>query len=276
MKARTGQPGFTLVELLVVVAILSLLLSMLMPSLGRARDLARKTVCKSQLNGLVKANQMYAEANAGHYVPAAKDIFAGWAGNLHRWHGVREAVNKAFDSAAGPLAMYLGGDGQIKQCPSFVDFRTDAGAEAYESGSGGYGYSDLYVGSEFWQHGFYHDSPGQLRGAAAGDVKSPAATVMFTDAAMPRADSGGSFLVEESFAYCPYNLPPAGQTRGSPRQPSIHFRHLERVCVGWVDGHVGDRDDFRSMAGRNVYKAVPADLHVGWFGPDDNSLFDLE
>ena len=174
------------------------------------------------------------------------------------------------------MAMYLGGDGQIKQCPSFGDFRTEAGAAAYEAGSGGYGYSDLYVGSEFWKHGFFHNSPGQLRGAATTEVASPAATVMFTDAAMPRGGAGGSFYVEESFAYCPYNLPIGEQTRGSPRQPSIHFRHLGRVCAAWVDGHVSDRDDFRSMSGRNVFKAVPAEMHVGWFGPDDNSLFDLE
>ena len=45
MKARPGQSGFTLVELLVVVAILALLLVMLMPGLGRARALARGGAC---------------------------------------------------------------------------------------------------------------------------------------------------------------------------------------------------------------------------------------
>ena len=41
--------GFTLVELLVVVAILAVLVAILMPALGRARDLARKAVCGARM-----------------------------------------------------------------------------------------------------------------------------------------------------------------------------------------------------------------------------------
>ena len=268
--------AFTLIELLIVVSVLALLVGMLAPSLYRARELARIAVCKTNLGGLIKANQFYAEDNACHYAPAASDIFRGYAGNLNRWHGVRVSVGEPFDPAKGPLVRYLGSGGQIKQCPSFTHFRDLTGVVAYEAGSGGYGYSDLYVGSEFWRHGFYHDSPGQLTGARTEDVRSPGATVMFTDAAMPQKTGGRAGYVEESFCYCPFNLPLPGQTGpGSPRQPSIHFRHLGTANVGWVDGHVSDRDDFRSV-GSNCYGANPAEMMVGWFGPEDNSLFDLE
>ena len=271
------QSAFTLVELLVVVAIIGLLVGMLVPSLTRARDLAQMTICMTHLDGLAAANHLYSEASDGHYVPAASDIFYGYSGNLHRWHGVRNGVGQPFDPARGPMAIYLGGDGKIKHCPSFKDFRTAGGAVAYEAGSGGYGYSDLYIGSEFPEHGFYHNSPGQLRGVLSSAVKNPVATVMFTDAAMPQSGAAGSFYVEESFAYCPYNLPFDDKAdRGPARQPSIHFRHLGRVAVAWTDGHVSTREDFRSMSGANVYKAVPSTMQVGWFGPDDNSLFDLE
>ncbi len=275
MRPAAGKAGFTLIEVLVVVAILGLLLALLLPSLQRARELSRSAVCRTNLHALVRANGLYAEANDYHYVPAARDIFWGYAGNLHRWHGVRQRVGAPFESSRGPLAPFLGSDGKVRQCPSFRDFRDAAGANAYEAGSGGYGYSDLYVGSEFWRHGFYHNSPGQLRGAAVTDVAAPPETVMFTDAAMPQAGPDGPYYVEESFCYCPYNLPPPAQQRGSPRQPSIHFRHLGKASVGWVDGHVSGRDDFRSIR-RNCYQADPEAMGVGWFGPDDNSLFDLE
>ncbi|KKL04774.1 hypothetical protein LCGC14_2612710, partial [marine sediment metagenome] len=181
-----GSSAFTLVELLVVVAIVALLVTILMPSLQRARELTRRAMCKTQLNGLVKANQLYAADNEHHYVPAASDIWWGVTGNLHRWHGARKDLASPFDPAAGPLARYVGFDGKIKQCPSFRDFRNAAGSKAYEAGSGGYGYSDLYVGSEFWQEGFFHNSPGQRRGALTSDVTKPGDTVMFTDAAMPQ------------------------------------------------------------------------------------------
>jgi prepilin-type N-terminal cleavage/methylation domain-containing protein len=41
--------GFTLIELLVVIAILSILVAVLMPSICRAREIARKRVCQTRL-----------------------------------------------------------------------------------------------------------------------------------------------------------------------------------------------------------------------------------
>lgn len=52
--------GFTLVELLVVVAIVSMLLALLMPSLSRARAQSRLTVCLSNLREIGLGIQAYA------------------------------------------------------------------------------------------------------------------------------------------------------------------------------------------------------------------------
>lgn len=65
--------GFTLIELLVVISIIALLLSILMPSLGRAKELARFVVCRSNIKNNGMAGILWAEDNDGWAPPALWD-----------------------------------------------------------------------------------------------------------------------------------------------------------------------------------------------------------
>ena len=58
------RKGFTLIELLVVVAIIALLISILLPSLSRARELAKRAVCASNLRGIGQGNHIYSNDNS--------------------------------------------------------------------------------------------------------------------------------------------------------------------------------------------------------------------
>jgi len=66
-KFGTESRGFTLVELLVVISIIALLLSILMPSLGKARKIAKATVCMSNLKQWGLAFGIYTQDNNGRF-----------------------------------------------------------------------------------------------------------------------------------------------------------------------------------------------------------------
>jgi len=61
---RKERSGFTLIELLVVVAIIALLISILLPSLARARELAKRTTCAANNSGMGKGLFTYASENS--------------------------------------------------------------------------------------------------------------------------------------------------------------------------------------------------------------------
>ena len=60
---RQLHKGFTLIELLVVVAIIALLIAILLPSLGRAREMANRSACSANINGILKSCIVYAAEN---------------------------------------------------------------------------------------------------------------------------------------------------------------------------------------------------------------------
>jgi prepilin-type N-terminal cleavage/methylation domain-containing protein len=65
---QTAPRGFTLVELLVVVGIIALLVSVLMPSLARAREQARQVSCANNLSQFGRAVHVYA-GEYGYFPP---------------------------------------------------------------------------------------------------------------------------------------------------------------------------------------------------------------
>ena len=67
VKASRGW-GFTIIELVVVMAIIVLLVSILLPSLSRANDLVKQTTCLSRVSGQLEAIHVFA-ADAEGQIP---------------------------------------------------------------------------------------------------------------------------------------------------------------------------------------------------------------
>jgi prepilin-type N-terminal cleavage/methylation domain-containing protein/prepilin-type processing-associated H-X9-DG protein len=85
-NSRTGSPvlacgglrfGFTLLELLVVVAIVALLATLLLPALVKAKEQGRSSVCKNNMRQLGLAMVLYADDD-GDYLPWPGDVDRNW------------------------------------------------------------------------------------------------------------------------------------------------------------------------------------------------------
>jgi prepilin-type N-terminal cleavage/methylation domain-containing protein len=78
------RKGFTLVELLVVIAIIALLMGILMPALSRARQIAFRVLCGTNLSGIGKAMMVYSTDYEGE-LPRAGRAASTWNTSPIRW-----------------------------------------------------------------------------------------------------------------------------------------------------------------------------------------------
>ena len=236
--------GFSLVEVLVVVAIVAILAALLMPIAEQALEHGRATQCVSNLRQLAAANLSFAAENDGQFVAAQDER------NLVRWHGTRTSGSAAFDPTKGPLAPYLGKEGRVKLCPTLQ--RVLTGSKSFENGTGGYGYNAAYIG------GTVADL---YSGERVGRIERPATTVMFTDTAFPRATG------LQEYGFCePWQTEYAPGFFQGRLNASVHFRHLGRANVAWCDGHV-TAELPSQIDGTNGYGGDAGKYGVGWFGP---------
>src|SRR5688572_25347047 len=113
--------AFTLVELLVVIGIIALLISILLPSLNKAREAANRTACLSNIRQIGIGMLMYANDNKSTY-PTPPKYFAfynGWGTRGKNQDGstYEYAANYLYDMMV-PKYIQEGSWKKLVACPS--------------------------------------------------------------------------------------------------------------------------------------------------------------
>tara|TARA_R110000782_G_scaffold73091_2_gene146099 strand:- start:16044 stop:16844 length:801 start_codon:yes stop_codon:yes gene_type:complete len=224
--------GFTLIEVLINVAIIATLMGILLPAIGSARGAARRAVCMSNERQLLMAWSMYASDAEGKALPHA----APNTGRRVYWYGSEDPATGRVVHEDGTLAPYLDATlsaGSVFECPAQRE------GSYREQGSGGgftttYGYNAYALAPA---SSGYMDLVGR-RWPALHDIHRPAELFVFGDTLLAlHADMpSNSALLDPPMLF--------KRQRGTWRanlSPTTAFRH-GRGDTGFGDSVIGRAD----------------------------------
>ncbi|MBI4659166.1 MAG: prepilin-type N-terminal cleavage/methylation domain-containing protein [Verrucomicrobia bacterium] len=238
-ERRPPQLGFTLLELLVVVAVMAILCALLVPTLSRGKTSAARIKCVSNLRQLGLAAQMYWDDNGGKAFPWRGAALNGGQVYWFGWLENGPEGERRFDATQGALYPYLAGRG-IEVCPSFNYLSPHLKLKA-TGASYGYGYN-LHLAA-----------PPDKPPVNLEKLPRPAELVFLADAAQVNTFQVPASPVRpmlEEFYYINTN------------EATVHFRHAKAANAVFCDGHVAPEKPLEGSLDRRLPKQFIGRLRV--------------
>jgi prepilin-type N-terminal cleavage/methylation domain-containing protein/prepilin-type processing-associated H-X9-DG protein len=259
-----GLPrAFTLIEVLVVVAIIALLVSILLPSLATARTLMKSTVCLSQLRQMAIAAQAYTTSFSASYPPSQHRVtVTGPTTSMLTIDNVWD-FTVITDMTTGQTVVRPGLLWQgktllaIQQCPSF-----SGEANWADNPYTGYNYNTSYVGT-------FQLGKKKIMPARQDRIRRPARCAVFGDGEY----SGNANKFMRSPWGSEYGARDTGATAGIRAAGTQGYRHQKKTNVSFADGHA----ESLSKRFTNTYELTQPDIaeNCGFLSAD-NSMYSLE
>jgi len=285
---KSNRNGFTLIELMVSISILALLISLLLPSLSRAREMGRGLVCLTNLRQLSNGWHLYGDAFRDISVPMVYPRIPGGITNPANWYEIGNG-KKYRPRWIATLGRYVGlfayqqpstsderqdYDGQVFRCPT--------AAEWMDERNHAWGYNYQFLGNSRKTNDRYHHFPVNRTRLTNFASTVLGADSMGTAAAFARTDrkdyvNNGTGLKE--LGNHSYSLDPPRLTSASDRgtgdvtgpRTAVDPRHSGRSNVLFCDGHgeslSPEKLGYRRMADGKYIDLEPVD------DPPDNKFF---
>lgn len=267
--------GFTLVELLVVVGIISLLIAMLLPALNAAMEAAKTVACASNMRQTAMAVHMYAQENKGQ-LPYAFNYGTNYNDPLHYYTFfslIAPQLGLKFDPADPMASQWY--DNSVLVCPSDNLPRNPAYIIYREGGRSSYsvnGYiSDAYSETNP-QYSVFGTNVGSRGTKKLSKIPRPTETLLLVENWGWEPSLGYSTGVwgygGSSSAKVDRQNSSYGYTIGSGQgniavdagKQGYHNRKDNRGVCNWAfaDGHVEAMNWKQTIMPRNLWQVDPA------------------
>lgn len=228
------EAAFSLTEVLVSISLIALLMSLLVPSLGRARSHAKSMTCMSRVRQLALAFHAYAHDYDDYALPTCINARTFWWGQLNP-----DGVDRTRGLMWPYLASELRAQGEY-ECP----------AQAYGTyGLQGKPFNEpddpKWITSTYGYNGYFL-SPSHSGWPGIGhrpwqkvcSIQGPDQVFAFADTLLSWDLTGKRLNVSNTAMLDPPYLF-NGKAWQKNISPTTCFRHLDRAVVSFVDGHCG-------------------------------------